>query len=201
MVVATAPAIAAIMAAVPAVRTAVMVGGLAVVRLTADVAAARNFEHPQVTEQIAAEPRLVEVLLFLQFVSQPENYAGGLKKFTADFIADSFDMIGTPAMRSIGERKLSREQAREIYRELPGWAKSEVGGYPKYTGKPYADADADGLPDSWERRHGLNMKDASDASADADKDGYTNVEEFLNGTDPKKFVDYTKVENNVDKLK
>ena len=77
----------------------------------------------------------------------------------------------------------------------------QVGGYPKYNGKPYADADADGLPDRWENKHGLNAKDPTDASTDADKDGYTNVEEFLNGTNPKKFVDYTKPENNVDKLK
>jgi hypothetical protein len=77
----------------------------------------------------------------------------------------------------------------------------QVGGYPNYRGQPYTDADADGLPDSWEKRHGLNWKDASDAVADADNDGYTNVEEFLNGTEPKKFVDYTRLENNVDKLK
>ena len=31
---------------------------------------------------------------------------------------------------------------------------------------------------------------------DKDKDGYTNVEEYLNGTDPTVFVDYTKPENN-----
>ncbi len=77
----------------------------------------------------------------------------------------------------------------------------QVGGYPNYAGKPYADADADGLPDSWEKKHGLNWRDASDASGEADNDGYTNMEEFLNGTDPRRFVDYAKPENNVDKLK
>ncbi len=93
------------------------------------LAAARNFEHPQITEEITAEPRLVEVLLFLLHVSQPENYAGGLRKFTADLIADSLDLIGTAAMRKIGERKLTREQAAEIYNELPGKAKEAVGGH------------------------------------------------------------------------
>ena len=28
------------------------------------------------------------------------------------------------------------------------------------------------------------------SAADSDKDGYTNIEEFLNGTDPKQFVNY-----------
>ncbi len=56
----------------------------------------------------------------------------------------------------------------------------EVGGYPEYSGQPYADADQDGLPDTWETAHGLNSQDPQDATADADGDGYTNIEEFLN---------------------
>jgi len=46
------------------------------------------------------------------------------------------------------------------------------------------------MPDGWELTHGLNPKDAADASVDGDKDGYTSIEEFLNGTDPQTFVDY-----------
>ena len=56
------------------------------------------------------------------------------------------------------------------------------------------------MPDEWEARYGLNPQDASDGSLDKDKDGYTNVEEYLNGTDPSVFVDYTKPENNVNTL-
>ena len=48
-----------------------------------------------------------------------------------------------------------------------------------------------------ESRYGLNHKDGSDHSADPDRDGYTNIEEYLNSTDPNVFVDYTKSENNV----
>ena len=29
-------------------------------------------------------------------------------------------------------------------------------------------------------------------------DGYTNVEEYLNGTDPKEFIDYRNLSNNID---
>ena len=45
------------------------------------------------------------------------------------------------------------------------------------------DADADGLPDSWERQHGLNPS-VDDAALDLDGDGFTSREEYLAGTDP-----------------
>jgi len=50
--------------------------------------------------------------------------------------------------------------------------------------KAVLDADADGLPDEWEKKFGLNPGDASDASADTDGDGFTNAEEFAAKTDP-----------------
>jgi pectate lyase len=78
----------------------------------------------------------------------------------------------------------------------------DIGGYPEYKGGPAdPDSDHDGMPDAWEKKHGLNPSDASDASLDKDGDGYTNVEEYLNGTDPTKFVDYSKAENNVNTLR
>ncbi|GAB3996956.1 thrombospondin type 3 repeat-containing protein [Spirosoma daeguense] len=56
----------------------------------------------------------------------------------------------------------------------------QVGGYPDYKGTPYVDSDKDGMPDAWETKNGLNPKDASDASQDKNKDGYTNIEDYLN---------------------
>lgn len=50
---------------------------------------------------------------------------------------------------------------------------------------PPKDADMDGMPDAWEKKHGLNPTDASDNGEDADSDGYTNIEEYLNDTDPR----------------
>jgi hypothetical protein len=74
---------------------------------------------------------------------------------------------------------------------------ADVGGWPEYRSVPApADRDADGMPDEWERQHGLAPDDPSDAQADRDGDGYTSIEEFLNGTDPSNYVDYTKPENN-----
>lgn len=61
----------------------------------------------------------------------------------------------------------------------------EVGGWPDLApGTPPSDSDHDGMPDDWERRHGFDPADAADGPADADDDGYTNVEEFLNETEP-----------------
>jgi len=60
----------------------------------------------------------------------------------------------------------------------------QVGGYPVYEGEPYIDTDSDGMPNEWEQTAGLDPNDANDASQDANNDGYTNIEEFLNGTDP-----------------
>ncbi|HSW46577.1 MAG TPA: fibronectin type III domain-containing protein [Phycisphaerae bacterium] len=48
------------------------------------------------------------------------------------------------------------------------------------SGRAPADADRDGMPDSWETGQGLNPNDPADASLDPDGDGYTNIEEYLN---------------------
>lgn len=75
----------------------------------------------------------------------------------------------------------------------------QVGGYPHYRGRPYRDSDGDGMPDAWERKHGLNPHDPSDAAGDLNGDGYTNIEDFLNGLDPRApKVDWTDLRNNVD---
>lgn len=52
---------------------------------------------------------------------------------------------------------------------------------------PCADTDHDGMPDAWEQKYGLNLNDAFDASQDANGNGYTNLEEFLNGTHPSQY--------------
>ena len=81
-------------------------------------------------------------------------------------------------------------------------SQKEVGGWPMLNpGTAPVDTDGDGMPDAWEIAHGLNPKDASDAALDPDKDGYTNLEEYLNGTDPHQFVvDYRDAKNNVTAL-
>ena len=54
----------------------------------------------------------------------------------------------------------------------------------------YADTDHDGMADEWEMLHfnTLNRGSPDDSSGDYDGDGYTDLEEFLNGTNPRDWV-------------
>lgn len=58
---------------------------------------------------------------------------------------------------------------------------SDVGGWPVYrqTEVPL-DSDADGMPDEWEKAHGLNPADASDSARYNLNPLYTNLEVYLN---------------------
>lgn len=48
------------------------------------------------------------------------------------------------------------------------------------------DNDGDGIPRWWEKQHNTSDDDPADASSDPDLDELTNLQEFLNGTDPDK---------------
>jgi parallel beta-helix repeat protein len=48
----------------------------------------------------------------------------------------------------------------------------------------FVDSDLDGMPDAWEAENGLNFEDSTDGGIDSDDDGATNLDEYLNGTDP-----------------
>ena len=59
-------------------------------------------------------------------------------------------------------------------------SQAQVGGWPEYKGGPAPpDTDQDGMPDDWERAHGLDPRDAGDGSRRAPS-GYTNVELYVN---------------------
>ena len=62
-------------------------------------------------------------------------------------------------------------------------SQDDVGGWDKYPEVHRAanwDSDGDGIPDVWEKEHGLNPNDPSDAAKDLNGDGYTNLEKYLN---------------------
>ncbi len=56
----------------------------------------------------------------------------------------------------------------------------DVGGWPELkTSEPLVDTDHDGMPDEWELANKLDPKDSSDASK-ISKNGYSNIENYLN---------------------
>lgn len=58
----------------------------------------------------------------------------------------------------------------------------QVGGWPELeAGSPLPDSDGDGMPDAWERQNGLDPDNPGDGPEDRDQDGYTNLEDYLNG--------------------
>lgn len=58
-------------------------------------------------------------------------------------------------------------------------SQEEVGGWPALaSGRSWSDGDGDGMPDAWERAHGLDPA-RPDGNADHDGDGMTNLEDWL----------------------
>lgn len=67
-----------------------------------------------------------------------------------------------------------------------------VGGWPVLFSAPAPeDADQDGMPDEWELANALDPENPDDRNEDPDGDGYTSLEEYLNGltgTEPESFL-------------
>lgn len=92
-----------------------------------------------------------------------------------------------PRLDELDRRTLDEVQRRSFKYtgsegKLPGIPDrpADAGGWPEYRGGvPPVDGDHDGIPDAWERAHGLNPKDSSDGAAYG-PDGYTNLERYLN---------------------
>jgi len=84
------------------------------------------------------------------------------------------DVIDARVVDSVRQRSGRQIDSQN---DVSGWVELKSGAAP-------ADADDDGMPDVWEKQKGLNPADASDASADRNGDGYTNLEEYLNELAP-----------------
>ena len=62
-------------------------------------------------------------------------------------------------------------------------SQNDVGGwdmYPSVVRPAGFDTDQDGMPDTWERKLGLNPNDPADGNKDRNNDGFTNLEEYIN---------------------
>ena len=64
-------------------------------------------------------------------------------------------------------------------------SQDEVGGWPLLrTRGVRQDSDRDGMPDAWETAHSLDPADPTDGPQDRNRDGYTNLEEYINSLVP-----------------
>ncbi len=87
--------------------------------------------------------------------------------------------------RIIAEVRAGTAKFKGSKTDLPGLPDSQedVGGWDNYPEVHRAanwDTDRDGIPDDWEKAHGLNPRDPADGSQDPVGDGYTNLEKYLN---------------------
>lgn len=97
--------------------------------LAAKIEKIENFEQPRLLMEFGQNPRLVQALWFLQWVSQPSNYAGGLSKFSEDLVDASSDQIGTERMVKLGPAEsYSVKDAIAIFRELPSVLREKIFG-------------------------------------------------------------------------
>lgn len=97
----------------------------------------------------------------------------------------NFPALDDHDTRILAEVRAGTFKFRGSKTDLPGLPDSQddVGGWENYPEVQRAadfDTDHDGMPDAWERAHGLNPQDASDANGDFQRDGYTNLEKYLN---------------------
>jgi hypothetical protein len=112
--------------------------------------------------------------------SAPEAYTNVLADVGCNFPAlDAHDQ------RVISEVWAGTFKFQGSVTGLPGLPDSQedVGGweeYPEVHRPADWDRDRDGMPDAWEKTHGLNPQDPGDRNGDLNGDGYTNLEKYLN---------------------
>jgi hypothetical protein len=97
----------------------------------------------------------------------------------------NFPKLDEHDTRVIAEVRSGKPAFKGSKTGLPGLpdAQEDVGGWDNYPEVHRAagwDTDGDGMPDAWEKAHGLNAKDAADGKKDLNGDGYTNLEKYLN---------------------
>ncbi len=99
-------------------------------------------------------------------------------------VGANFPQHDTVDLRVLKDVKHRRATSIGSRGRLPGIidSQADIGGWPELrSGTPPTDTDHDGLPDDWERSHGLNPNDATDAASDTNSDGFTELESYLNG--------------------
>jgi pectate lyase len=130
------------------------------------------------------DPVVIDGKRQVQTVGQPfqapavdTSSAGAALEAVLSDVGASLPRRDSVDARIVAEVRLRRGSIIDSQQQVGGWPELKSTVAPK-------DSDGDGMPDDWERRHHLHPFDPSDANLDKDRDGYTNIEEYLNGTDP-----------------
>ncbi|MBI1869842.1 MAG: hypothetical protein HYS07_01455 [Chlamydiae bacterium] len=90
--------------------------------------------------------------------------------------SEEYESILTTVQESI---HLSEKDLRDIFSK----SREETLQHEKWaSGK--LDTDQDGMPDEWEIRYNLDPTDLKDAKSDKDEDHYSNLDEYIGGSDP-----------------
>lgn len=97
--------------------------------LAAKIEKLENFELPELFDEFAREPGLVRVLWFLQYVSWPRNYPGGLSRFAVDLIDSSHHHLGPRSLVDCNAERFDLKQAAQVLREMPEFRREELLGY------------------------------------------------------------------------
>jgi hypothetical protein len=98
----------------------------------------------------------------------PEAYRLVLDKAGASKARDPIDARVVKSVRDRTGRIINSQK------EVGGWFTAASTAAPK-------DSDGDGMPDGWETARKLNPRENADAAQDRDGDGYSNIEEYVNG--------------------
>ncbi|MDN3669470.1 hypothetical protein QWY93_09015 [Echinicola jeungdonensis] len=104
-------------------------------------------------------------------ISPEAAYYQALNRVGASLHRDEVDEFLINDLKSLGTQGKTIHDEMDLPMNGPGKVKG--GNAPK-------DKDGDGIPDSWEKNHGLNPKDADDGNS-IKKDGYTALETYING--------------------
>ncbi len=138
--------------------------------------------HPQYANDQARMFRRTEIGARKLVVLVPEPFEA--PEVATQPAADAYELVLNGAGATLPARdRVDRRIVEEARKGTGSITDSqwEVGGWPEYrSARPPRDSDRDGMPDDWEAALGLNRNDPSDAAADRDADGYTNIEEYIN---------------------
>jgi hypothetical protein len=126
---------------------------------------------------------LVDEPFFESYVTT-QSAADAYENVLAD-VGCNLPMLDDHDQRVIEETRAGTTTYTGSRSGFPGLPDSQedVGGwedYPEVHRPADWDTDHDGMPNEWEMSHGLDPNDPADGTRDADGNGYTNLEDYLN---------------------